>query len=256
MKYTICGFNQNKMIEFGMDIIDAHLLRYFIDFKDTGKMIAEIFDNKPYYWIKYESVIEEIPTLKLKSKDSVYRRYKNMCKNNILVHKTRKDKRGTYSFYSVGENYKNLISDTGYGLKSERGTDINPDQKIPLLNKYPSTKNKGNERKLSFYELIDNYNLSSIDKIDDAIKIIEYYISVYEDVFKIKHINYTIEQWVNILEDIFKNSICDDTNIEVLKNAIDKHFSTKYKYKEIYYLHNFKDKVKDNRLYEADILCC
>ncbi|MCY6957854.1 helix-turn-helix domain-containing protein [Clostridium brassicae] len=174
---------------------------------------------------------------------------KELIENGYVERSILKDEENKFA------GYEYVIAETP---KWANGKQENPKRQAT---KYPfklsnNKLSKGNERKLSFYELIDNYNLSSIEKIDDAIKIIEYYISVYEDVFKIKHINYTVEQWVNILEDIFKNSICDDTNIEVLKNAIDKHFSTKYKYKEIYYLHNFKDKVKDNRLYESDILCC
>ena len=42
MKYTIEGFSQLEMIRIGMDAIDALILRWFIDFKDSGKMAVDL----------------------------------------------------------------------------------------------------------------------------------------------------------------------------------------------------------------------
>jgi len=154
MKYTIHGFSQRKAIKLGLDNDDLLILRYFIDFKDSGAMVSKVIDNKTYYWIKYETILEQLPILKLK-KDSLYRRLKKMCVAGVLEHKTVK-KNGTYSFYSVGKSYIDLIADLNYngldnneseinpiryGNKSDTvrnkiryGTDLNPDQKINLLN--------------------------------------------------------------------------------------------------------------------------
>ena len=38
MKYTIEGLNQEKLVEYGLNGIDAIILRYIIDFWHTGKM--------------------------------------------------------------------------------------------------------------------------------------------------------------------------------------------------------------------------
>ncbi len=148
MKYTIHGFNQEKLIEYELDSIDALILRYFIDFKDSGSMVSEAIEGETYYWLKYEGILKELPVLKIK-KDSIYRRLKKMCEAGVLKHRTMK-RYGTYSFYSLGKNYVNLISDSnpreseinpeGVRNKIRRGTDLNPDQKIHLL-KDPSIKN-------------------------------------------------------------------------------------------------------------------
>lgn len=213
MKYTIEGFNQEEMIKLNMDYVDSLLLRYFIDFKDTGKMIAEIFDNKPYYWIKYESVIEQLPILKLKSKDSVYRRYKKLVKTGILLHKTRKDKRGIYSFYSTGPNYEKLISSTPYGFKSDTLTDEKSEQKINLLKKDSSIK--------SFLHVNQLH-----EHLDDSV--IEYF-NLYMDYYNcymqkqhvriseenIKLINYDLKQIVD--------SVSEDINL--FRNAVIEHFN-------------------------------
>ncbi|AKC63202.1 putative phage replisome organizer [Clostridium sporogenes] len=146
MKYTIHGFNQEKAIELGLDNDDLLILRYFIDFKDSGAMVSRILNDRTFYWIKYEAILEQLPILKLK-KDSVYRRLKKMCKSGILEHKTIK-KNGTYSFYSVGKTYIELVSNlnpsglynngsdlnpNGVRKQIREGTDLNPDQKINLL---------------------------------------------------------------------------------------------------------------------------
>ena len=49
MKYTICGFNQQKLFEYSLDINDAQILRWLIDFAATGKMRKLIENNTVYY---------------------------------------------------------------------------------------------------------------------------------------------------------------------------------------------------------------
>jgi len=107
MKYTIQGFSQSKLLELKLDTIDVTLLRYFIDFRDTDKMVSEIIQNEKYYWMNYKSLIESLPILGL-GKDRVYRRFKNMAAQGILLHATKKSG-GTFSYYAVGPIYKELI---------------------------------------------------------------------------------------------------------------------------------------------------
>ncbi|WP_161487070.1 hypothetical protein [Clostridium magnum] len=54
MKFTILGYNQAKLVELGLDVIDAALLRYFVDFKDSGTMVKETIEGELYYWLHYE----------------------------------------------------------------------------------------------------------------------------------------------------------------------------------------------------------
>ncbi|KZL93998.1 conserved phage C-terminal domain-containing protein [Clostridium magnum] len=140
MKFTILGYNQAKLMEFGLDVIDAVLLRYFVDFKDSGTMVKETIEGDLYYWLKYEGIMKELPMLNLK-KDSIYRRFKNMAEVEILKHRTIKSK-GVYSYYNIGSKYLSLLSDSipigpDYNPKP---SDYNPEQKINLL-KDKSIKN-------------------------------------------------------------------------------------------------------------------
>lgn len=131
MKYNVLGFDQATLISFKLDYVDALVLRFFIDIKDTKKMKAVIIENEPYYWIRYEAIIEEYPIIGLKNSDSVYRRCKKLVSAGVLKHKTVKSG-GTYSYYSLGDKYLQLISEpdenpSGSDEKPEE-PDLNPNQ--------------------------------------------------------------------------------------------------------------------------------
>lgn len=131
MKYNVLGFDQATLISFKLDYVDALVLRFFIDIKDTKKMKAVIIDNEPYYWIRYEAIIEEYPIIGLKNSDSVYRRCKKLVSAGVLKHKTVKSG-GTYSYYTLGDKYLELISQPDSNPKESdtnpEGTDLNPNE--------------------------------------------------------------------------------------------------------------------------------
>ena len=203
MKYTIHGFSQQKAIELGLDDRDLMILRWFVDYKDTGKMVKKILDNDMYYWIKYEGIQEAFPIINWK-KDTIYRRLKAMALKGVLKHKTVKEF-GTYSFYAIGPNYLGL-TDTKYeipvGNKSDRSdsnpkvteinpseteinpivtdsnprvTEINPEHNINLLNssiKDSSIKNSSIKNIIEyFWKNRVNLDADSIDLLSDQVKI-------------------------------------------------------------------------------------
>lgn len=109
MKFTFMGFSQSKALEMNLDDKDLSILRYFIDFKDSGSMSIKIIDDKPYYWVKYEALLNELPILGIKSKDVLRRRLKALVDAEVLSFILVK-KGGCFSFYGIGPKYKDLIS--------------------------------------------------------------------------------------------------------------------------------------------------
>lgn len=107
MKYTFEGFLVSKMMELKVDIKDMIILRYFVDFKDSGVMKMEVIDNKPYYWVNYNSVVESNPHLELE-KRAVMKRMFKLRDLGILLHHTKKNG-GTFSFFAIGPRYIELI---------------------------------------------------------------------------------------------------------------------------------------------------
>lgn len=114
MKYTVFGFSQEELIKHKMDLGDAAILRFFVDFRGTGKMKSEIIgendQKQSYYWLKYNAVIEDFPLLNMK-KDAVYRRMKSLVDKGILIHQHVKNKYGSFSYYEVGPLYESLLRD-------------------------------------------------------------------------------------------------------------------------------------------------
>jgi len=108
LKNTISGFNQSKLIEYGLDLKDAMLLRYFVDFRDTESMTMVIVDGKPYYWLNYKHMKEDIPLIGINSNDALRNRFKKLEKCKVLGH-YHKLQGGSYSYYCLGKNYPNLI---------------------------------------------------------------------------------------------------------------------------------------------------
>ncbi len=158
MLYSIHGFSQRVAIELGLDDRDLAILRWFVQFKDSGKMSHRIINDDKYYWIDYkDGLCEDLPILGFK-KDTFYRRLKKLCASNVLKHETIK-KGGVYSYYALGDEYRKLIDDS-IGNKSDRSdinssqtdtnpkvtdinpnqTDLNPEQNTTIL--YSNTKLK------------------------------------------------------------------------------------------------------------------
>ena len=84
MKFTILGFSHPAAYDLGLDINDLAILRWYIDFKETGYMNKKVIDGKEFYLVIYEYVLEDLPILGMK-KDAVYRRFKKMCDKKIFM---------------------------------------------------------------------------------------------------------------------------------------------------------------------------
>lgn len=119
MKHTIMGFRQDKLIKFGLDIIDASILRYFIDFKESNGMNIREVEGHIYYWLRYDAVLREFPIFRMK-KCTVQSRFFKLRDSGMLTHLVVREK-GTYSFFGIGENYKELITREGAEEENSKG---------------------------------------------------------------------------------------------------------------------------------------
>lgn len=164
MKYTIHGFSQKAAVSFNLDNDDLLLLRWFVDFKNTGKMVSREVDGEIYYWVNYSSIIEILPILYVK-KDAVYRKFKKMADLGILKRTTVR-LFGTYSFYKLDKNYAELEkfdgkkSTTNSTKNHTTFKETNPienlQQKSNLEDLYQQDYNFFNETSLNFFEQKSN----------------------------------------------------------------------------------------------------
>lgn len=145
MKWNI-NINQKAIVDLGIDIdvIDASILDQCFNYShDEG--IAKIFlRDKVYYWFDYNQVIRQLPLLKIKSKDSVYRRFKKMTEVGLLEPHPNNQSLGR-PYYA----FSNLCVQCTYGYKTE-GTDLKPEG-------YGSKVGGGTDQKSDDNYINDNY---------------------------------------------------------------------------------------------------
>jgi hypothetical protein len=176
MRFTIHGFSQLELVKHKLSNDDALLLRWFIDFRDTGKMAAHIIDGLPFYWVKYESVIGDLPCIEIKNKESIARRFDKIVAAGILKKYIKKSNTGTYSLFSVDKNYEKLITwNDAPDLKVECKVDA-PDLKVecaPDLKvdpKDPSIKDPSIKDPLFFEAPKNNIKIGKREKTPEQIE--------------------------------------------------------------------------------------
>lgn len=94
MKFSIEGFQQSELMKLKtttkkgvvqtLDASDVVILRWIIDFFNTEKMVHRVINNRIYFWILYEYVINDLPILQITETKAISRRMKKYVDMNIL----------------------------------------------------------------------------------------------------------------------------------------------------------------------------
>lgn len=148
------GFRQEKLLELGLDVWDATILRYFIDFKETNGMKVRIIDGKAYYWIRYDGVLKGLPVLNMK-KGTIQCRFYKLRDAGVLSHQVVREG-GTYSFFGIGEKYEELVNGNRT-LDSDSCKEKNSQGKEDEEENIEGCFDKGNGHE-------DNNNLKAMDE--------------------------------------------------------------------------------------------
>ena len=182
MRFNILGFDQVKACENNLTIDELMILRHLHDFVSSGRMESIIKDNEVYYWVKYDKFIDDLPILNMKKtrlmeifnnnlcekpldweirynsmSDSSKKRAKSFKFTGMLKSFTRKDKTGTYSYFTFTKKFYDMLpnitdNDEGNKKAPTAGTveAQNPKKQIdnniiPQNNKKDAGKNKENK---------------------------------------------------------------------------------------------------------------
>ena len=100
MKYTIEGFAQDKLLELQLDVSDALILRWFIDFAGTGNMKRLIHDHQIYYYVKYSGIISDLPVLGINSTKGIGKRFDRYVEKGLLLKTVQRQGNGTILFFA------------------------------------------------------------------------------------------------------------------------------------------------------------
>jgi hypothetical protein len=99
VKFTINGFSQEKLLEYGLDAQDALLLRWLVDFSSSPKIRTVQQEGFTYYWIKYDAVLEDLPILTIKTAKGIGKKFLIFAEKGILVKHTERTVSGSYSCF-------------------------------------------------------------------------------------------------------------------------------------------------------------
>jgi hypothetical protein len=136
MKYVMnTGLQQKTLVKYNLDLIDACIIRYMLDFCNTKKIVKRIFYGEMYFWIKYQSIIDNFPIFNIKTTDRIGKRIKKLIDINLLKLKIYKCKKGTYSFFKFNEEILEEFLDYDVNIISNKNKKDNP----PV----PKTESKG-----------------------------------------------------------------------------------------------------------------
>lgn len=117
MKYSILGFNQEKVVSLQLekdckvvklDVNDLLILKDIADFMNRSKIIKYTIDDKVYFSIQYTTILEDLPILNIK-KQALSDRLDKMVYLGLLEKKVIKNQAGTFVAFRMGVEYENLL---------------------------------------------------------------------------------------------------------------------------------------------------
>jgi len=110
MKYTVLGFSQQRLMGLGLGMDEALILRWYIDYRATGRMRTMTIDGTTWVWVNYAGVLSDIPIVGGSAK-TISRRFEKLVETGVLEHTTLREG-GTFSCYRINEAvYITLVDD-------------------------------------------------------------------------------------------------------------------------------------------------
>ena len=117
MKYTILGFQQEKLIANKLTVEDAFVLRVIKDMFSSASMEFKEFNGVKFMWVNYTYLLEQVPIIG--SKRNLMRKIERYGNDFLLLRKLQNDKNGKKGNFSYIAPTKNLDSLQDYDLMTE-----------------------------------------------------------------------------------------------------------------------------------------
>ena len=131
MRYNICGYSQETLLNYNLDCNDAMLLRTFMDIytSSSEKLEYIILNNDKFLWLTYGYISEQLQVLG--SIRTVKRKIDKLIEKNILkriILNSKNKKAGKYMYLAPGKNY-HAFCDCDFYAQKEDENDKNLENK-------------------------------------------------------------------------------------------------------------------------------
>ena len=151
MKYSILGFNQEKIVNYsknGMkcDLTDLLLLNYIIYAQSNPKMKHRVDDEmKPCVWLQHEHILEDLPILNI-TDGTLKNRLTKLRKMELITSKTiaNENSQGSRTYYRITSllydmlfettSFKNDVIEEPRHSKMMSNTQVNNNTKVNKTN--------------------------------------------------------------------------------------------------------------------------
>lgn len=136
LRHSILGFNQEevlklkktitkevrgevKQVELKLDVTDLLIINHFADFPNRKKVTKIILDDKIFFWVSYNTIIEELPIIDIK-KQALSDRLAKMVELGILERRIQTyGSSANMTFFRIDDLYERLKYKDGSNSKTQ-----------------------------------------------------------------------------------------------------------------------------------------
>ena len=109
MRYSILGFNQEQLVEYGLNMNETLLLDYIYNAVASPTLEHRLEENKIYVWLNHSKILEDLPILNI-SEDRIKRLLKHLKESELIdtIKESLGKGRGSKTFYTITEKCEQL----------------------------------------------------------------------------------------------------------------------------------------------------
>lgn len=110
MRFSILGYSQRRLLQLGLGMDEAMLLRWFVEYQATGRMRSMVIEGRAFTWVNFCGVLEDLPVVG-GSPRTVSRRFDRLEAAGVMERRIVREG-GVYSYFRLREDvYMSLIDD-------------------------------------------------------------------------------------------------------------------------------------------------
>lgn len=147
MKYSIAGFDQQGLIDCGLDTVDAVLLKFLVNLQGAGGLTKRTDEcGEVYYGLKHAHIAETLPIMGITSKQGISKRMKKLRNSGLIQLHTYRGPEGTFACYRITEKPGDLMySNPPKSMKKNCDKRASTRHKMLSIKIQPQGSDKGQE---------------------------------------------------------------------------------------------------------------
>ena len=151
--FNFSGFDSTKVLEYGIDDRDLHLISYIYAIQGSDNMEFINENGKVYFWLRNDKIIEDNPTLYAKTR-TLNTMISKLCELELIEKIVRCQEKTTYkkSYYRITDKTRRMMFSKIEGdiqcdnnistMETKCIQDTSKDEVMEKINKDLSTKKK------------------------------------------------------------------------------------------------------------------